>query len=65
MVAAHMYDLEAAAKQGMRTVYVRRPTEDTTEIRDTDCFNLRDEGKIDLVVSDLRELVEVLACVDG
>ena len=28
MVAAHINDLRAAAQQGMRTIYVRRPTED-------------------------------------
>lgn len=31
MVAAHSYDLKAAKKVGMRTVYVRRWTEDTQE----------------------------------
>jgi 2-haloalkanoic acid dehalogenase type II len=31
MVAAHAYDLKAAKKVGMRTVYIRRWTEDTKE----------------------------------
>lgn len=43
MVAAHAYDLRAARKVGMRTIYVRRWTEDTLEDmeavrRDVDCF---------------------------
>ncbi|CAL1697128.1 unnamed protein product [Somion occarium] len=35
LVAAHLYDLRAAASHGFRTVYVRRPTEDTLEERDS------------------------------
>ncbi|KAJ6591113.1 haloacid dehalogenase [Mycena vulgaris] len=31
MVAAHAYDLRAAAKIGMKTIYVQRPTEDMDE----------------------------------
>ncbi|KZT52738.1 HAD-like protein [Calocera cornea HHB12733] len=31
MVAAHAYDLRAAAKVGMKTVYIHRPTEDPQE----------------------------------
>ncbi|PCH40090.1 haloacid dehalogenase [Wolfiporia cocos MD-104 SS10] len=31
MVAAHAYDLRAAAKLGMKTVYIHRPTEDPDE----------------------------------
>lgn len=34
MVAAHAYDLRAAAKAGMRTVYIRRATEDPDEDMD-------------------------------
>ncbi|KAH8116897.1 haloacid dehalogenase [Phellopilus nigrolimitatus] len=33
LVAAHIHDLRAAAKEGMRTIYVRRSTEDSQEIR--------------------------------
>jgi hypothetical protein len=43
MVAAHAYDLRAAKKAGVKTVYVRRRTEDTMEDmeqvqRDVDLF---------------------------
>ncbi|KAL1740331.1 HAD-like domain-containing protein [Schizophyllum fasciatum] len=34
MVAAHAYDLRAAAKLGIRTIYLRRTTEDPTEDMD-------------------------------
>lgn len=59
MVAAHIYDLRAAAQQGMKTVYVRRSTEDTPDIRETVQAKV-DGGEVDLVVNDLYELVEIL-----
>jgi len=34
MVAAHAYDLRAAAKLGMKTIYVQRITEDPDEDMD-------------------------------
>ncbi|KAH9931344.1 HAD-like domain-containing protein [Fomitopsis serialis] len=59
MVAAHMYDLRAAASHGLRTVFVRRP-------RELDCPpDVRaktdgEGGEVDLVVDGLEEIARVL-----
>ncbi|MBB4570991.1 haloacid dehalogenase type II [Rhizobium leucaenae] len=58
MVAAHNDDLEAARGCGMKTVFVRRPTEhgpdQTTDlVADDEC---------DIAVKDLAELADVLEC---
>lgn len=58
MVAAHIYDLRAAASHGMKTVYVRRATEDT-DARDQ-VRSKADGGEIDIVVDSILELAEVL-----
>ena len=58
MVAAHIYDLRAAAKLGMRTIYIRRPTEDT-ELRDS--IKSKDEGgEVDVVADSFEKLAEIL-----
>lgn len=49
MVAAHNEDLHAAAKQGMRTCFVRRPTEDP-----------KPEGDYDFVVDSFEDLAREL-----
>lgn len=54
MVAAHINDLRAAAQQGMRTIYVRRPTEDL-EFRDS-VRERKEGGEVDMVVDGLEEL---------
>ncbi|KIP01591.1 hypothetical protein PHLGIDRAFT_80369 [Phlebiopsis gigantea 11061_1 CR5-6] len=59
LVAAHIYDLRAAAAQGFRTVYVRRPTEDAPE-RESVCSR-RDGGEVDLVVDSFEELAALVA----
>ncbi|KAI0768774.1 haloacid dehalogenase [Trametes elegans] len=58
MVAAHLWDLEAAAKHGMKTVYVPRPTDD---------LNVREKvkskaegGTVDLVVDSFETLAELV-----
>jgi FMN phosphatase YigB (HAD superfamily) len=57
LVAAHIYDLRAAAKHGMKTIYVRRDTEDV-EVRDI--VKMKDEGgEVDIIVSGLDELAEL------
>ncbi|RPD73748.1 haloacid dehalogenase [Lentinus tigrinus ALCF2SS1-7] len=54
MVAAHLWDLRAAAKQGMRTVYVPRVTDDK---EDRDSVKTKaNGGEVDLVVSSIEEL---------
>lgn len=61
MVAAHIYDLRAAAKEGMHTVYVRRPTEDLQEDRDS-VKAKKYGGEVDVVVDSLEELADLLGC---
>jgi len=55
MVAAHIFDLRAAAKVGLRTVYVPRPQEE----RDGGSEEVKSKaegGEVDVVVRDFREL---------
>ena len=61
MVAAHIHDLKAAQAQGMRTIYVRRETEDT-EVR-ASITTKAEGGEVDVVVESLEELARVLHCV--
>ena len=49
MVAAHVWDLRAAARTGMRTCFVRRPAEEPA-----------DEGEFELQVDDLHGLADAL-----
>ncbi|EJF60431.1 haloacid dehalogenase [Dichomitus squalens LYAD-421 SS1] len=58
MVAAHLWDLRAAAKHGMKTVYVPRPTDD---LEDRDHVKCKAEGgEVDVVVGSLEELAALL-----
>lgn len=52
MVAAHPWDLRAAARTGMRTCYVRRPGEEPAS-----------EGEFELEVDDLHALADALDAV--
>ncbi|KAI0633829.1 haloacid dehalogenase [Trametes polyzona] len=58
MVAAHMWDLEAAAKHGMKTVYIPRPTDDN-DVRDK-VKSKADGGEVDVVVESFEELAELV-----
>ena len=60
MVAAHLYDMEHAKKIGMSTIYIRRPTEDTTH----EGKNGKEEELeyVDIVVDGFEELAELLGC---
>ncbi|TCD66350.1 hypothetical protein EIP91_001454 [Steccherinum ochraceum] len=62
MVAAHRHDLVAAATHGMKTVYVRRPTEDAylTAEEKAAIKPRADGGEFDLVVNSLTELAQLL-----
>ena len=62
MVAAHIYDLRAAAKQGLRTVYVRRETEDSAQDR-ASVKSKKEGGEVDIAVDSLEELAILLGCV--
>lgn len=52
LVAAHNQDLEAAQKQGLRTCFVHRPTEDSSV-----------DGRFDYVVDDFEHLARALQAV--
>ncbi|KAL1735936.1 HAD-like domain-containing protein [Schizophyllum commune] len=61
MVAAHAYDLRAAAKLGIRTIYVRRSTEDPTE--DMDAVRNDVDFFVDGTTADgLGEVATLLGC---
>ncbi|TFK48012.1 haloacid dehalogenase [Heliocybe sulcata] len=61
MVAAHIKDLRAAAGHGMRTIYVRRPTEDSPDVRDA--VKTKEEGgEVDLVVD---SFLDIIPAIDG
>ena len=57
MVAAHIYDLRAAAGQGMVTVYVRRPHEDIP--LDSPVRSKKDGGEVDYVVDSFLEIADI------
>lgn len=59
MVAAHMRDVRAAASYGLKTVFVRRSTEDTEEVR-SQVRSKREGGEVDEVVNSFDELAEIL-----
>jgi FMN phosphatase YigB (HAD superfamily) len=54
MVAAHIQDLEAAARQGMRTVYIRRPNEDVVPAEGVKAK--ADGGEVDYVLDSFEGL---------
>ncbi len=58
MVAAHIFDLRAAASHGMKTVYVRRPTEDTS-VKDS-VKSKEEGGEVDVVVDSFEELAALM-----
>ncbi|KAJ7691132.1 haloacid dehalogenase [Mycena rosella] len=59
MVAAHIYDLRAAASVGMRTIYVRRPGEQPPDIEEVKSKS--EGGDVDVVVNSFTELAALLA----
>ncbi|KAL1940511.1 hypothetical protein VTO73DRAFT_7946 [Trametes versicolor] len=58
MVAAHIFDLRAAASHGMKTVYVRRVTEDINA-RDS-VKSKKEGGEVDVVVDSFEELAALM-----
>jgi hypothetical protein len=58
-VEAHITDLRAAASHGMKTIYVRRQTEDDSGVR-SQVKEKRHGGEVDLVVDSFLELSERL-----
>ena len=62
MVAAHIYDLQAAAKNGMKTVYVHRPLEDDGPLKAVGGVKTKAEGgEVDYVVHSFVELAEIFS----
>jgi beta-phosphoglucomutase-like phosphatase (HAD superfamily) len=59
MVAAHVYDLRAAASVGMRTVYIPRAGEEFQGVGEVK--SKADGGDIDVVVQSFAELAALLA----
>ncbi|KAK0443226.1 haloacid dehalogenase [Armillaria borealis] len=58
MVAAHIYDLRAAAQVGMKTVYVQRPGEDRGDIT---VKSKSEGGEVDCVVQSFVELASLFS----
>ncbi|KAJ7326387.1 HAD-like domain-containing protein [Mycena albidolilacea] len=61
MVAAHAYDLRAAAKIGMKTVYIQRNTEDLTE--DMDQIRTEFDAFVDGTTGDLNGGIPAVAAL--
>jgi len=59
MVAAHRFDLIAAASVGFKTIYVPRPAEDSREVRESMCGK-KDGGEVDLVIKNFEELARLM-----
>lgn len=59
MVAAHKFDLLAAASVGFKTIYVPRPADDLPEVRES-MRSKKDGGEVDLVVKDFQELARLV-----
>ena len=59
MVAAHLWDLRAAAAHGMKTVYIPRATDDLDVPRGS-VKSKAEGGEVDVVVASLEELVGLL-----
>ncbi|EGN92613.1 hypothetical protein SERLA73DRAFT_79429 [Serpula lacrymans var. lacrymans S7.3] len=59
MVAAHIWDLRAAAEVGYKTIYVPRPVEDSPEIK-AQLKTKKDGGEVDLIVKSFVELAEIV-----
>ncbi|KZT64364.1 haloacid dehalogenase [Daedalea quercina L-15889] len=57
MVAAHIYDLRAAATHGIRTIFVRRPREPDAP---DDVRSKAEGGEVDLVVNSFEEIAQAL-----
>ncbi|KAF7325234.1 Haloacid type II [Mycena kentingensis (nom. inval.)] len=59
MVAAHAFDLRAAAALGMRTVYIPRPGEEPPDVGEVK--SKAEGGDVDIVVDSFEELARLMA----
>ncbi|KAJ7062142.1 HAD-like domain-containing protein [Mycena amicta] len=61
MVACHLWDLQGAARAGMKTIYVRRKAEEPLgDDEDVEVKSKEEGGEVDLVVNDFTELGRVV-----
>lgn len=65
LVAAHIYDLRHAASHGMRTVYVRRPTEDQRDGLQETVKSRSEGGEVDVVVDSFAELATLFTTANA
>ncbi|KAG0664985.1 hypothetical protein C6P46_000611 [Rhodotorula mucilaginosa] len=63
MFASHVEDLIAAKQQGLYTIYIRRPTEDTGRRDGVKTF--AEGGQVDVIIDDMSELVKLLRIGSG
>jgi FMN phosphatase YigB (HAD superfamily) len=59
MVAAHLYDLQGAARAGMKTIYIPRGDEQSN-VDENSVRSKAEGGEVDLVVKSFVELADVL-----
>jgi hypothetical protein len=60
MVAAHLFDLRAAAKCGLKTIYIPRPDEDRPAEEEVgEVKSKADGGEVDIVAKDFIELARL------
>lgn len=62
VVSAHLDELRVASSAGMKTIYVRRSSEDLDV--EADVFSKLEGGEFDLVVDSFEHLAIVLGCDD-
>ncbi|KAJ7347905.1 HAD-like domain-containing protein [Mycena albidolilacea] len=62
VVSAHVDELQAAGNIGMKTIYMRRPSEDRDV--EAEVLSKLDGGEFDLVVDSFEHLAIVLGCDD-
>lgn len=62
VVSAHVNELQAAGNIGMKTIYMRRPSEDRDV--EAEVLSKLDGGEFDLVVDSFEHLAIVLGCDD-
>ncbi len=62
MVAAHIFDLRAAGRLGLKTIYVPRPDEDTTAVPEggVGVKAKREGGEVDYVVDSFEGIVNLI-----
>ena len=60
MVAMHIEDLRGAAKNGLKTIYIRRPDANEPIAEPEEVKSKKEGGEVDVVVGSLVELASVM-----